>query len=164
MLEAVVAELEAVEAGAEIVDFGGFGRECGAECGDCVGHQVGIHGDYWLDFRQWFHKRLWEYLQWQRCSRGLHDLFSFRLRASRTKLRKFGRAKRSSRRPKVTILIWKDRYLSHASRRSGMKPFGSTIRLELIFYRDISGSEQTKPMEDLECLMARAAAPKALIE
>ncbi|CAA7028416.1 unnamed protein product [Microthlaspi erraticum] len=48
-------------------------------------------------------------------------------RASRTKLRKFGRAKRSSRRPKVTILIWKDRYLSHASRRSGMKPFGSTI-------------------------------------
>ncbi|CAA7024174.1 unnamed protein product [Microthlaspi erraticum] len=26
--EAVVAELEAVEAGAEIVDFGGFGREC----------------------------------------------------------------------------------------------------------------------------------------
>ncbi|CAA7044977.1 unnamed protein product [Microthlaspi erraticum] len=59
--------------------------------------------------------------------------------ASRTKLRKFGRAKRSSRRPKVTILIWKDRYLSHASRRSGMKPFGSTIRPELIFYRDMSG-------------------------
>ncbi|CAA7020141.1 unnamed protein product, partial [Microthlaspi erraticum] len=31
------------------------------------------------------------------------------------------------------------RYLSHASRRSGMKPFGSTIRPELIFYRDMSG-------------------------
>ncbi|CAA7049269.1 unnamed protein product [Microthlaspi erraticum] len=40
--EAVVAELEAVEAGAEIVDFGGFGRECGAECGDCVGDPVVI--------------------------------------------------------------------------------------------------------------------------
>ncbi|CAA7028271.1 unnamed protein product [Microthlaspi erraticum] len=48
-------------------------------------------------------------------------------------------ARRSSRRPKVTILIWKDRYLSHASRRSGMKPFGSTMRPELIFYRDMSG-------------------------
>ncbi|CAA7051887.1 unnamed protein product [Microthlaspi erraticum] len=36
------AELEAVEAGAEIVDFGGFGRECGAECGDCVGDPVVI--------------------------------------------------------------------------------------------------------------------------
>ncbi|CAA7021377.1 unnamed protein product [Microthlaspi erraticum] len=59
--------------------------------------------------------------------------------ARRTKLRKFGRARRSSRRPKVTILIWKDRYLSHASRRSGMKPFGSTMRPELIFYRDMSG-------------------------
>ncbi|CAA7044551.1 unnamed protein product [Microthlaspi erraticum] len=59
--------------------------------------------------------------------------------ASRTKLRKFGRVRRSSRRPKVTILIWKDRYLSHASRRSGMKPFGSTIRPKLIFYRDMSG-------------------------
>ncbi|CAA7018895.1 unnamed protein product [Microthlaspi erraticum] len=58
---------------------------------------------------------------------------------ARTKLRKFGRARRSSRRPKVTILIWKDRYLSHASRRSGMKPFGSTMRPELIFYRDMSG-------------------------
>ncbi|CAA7044907.1 unnamed protein product [Microthlaspi erraticum] len=46
---------------------------------------------------------------------------------------------RSSRRPKVTILIWKDRYLSHASRRSGMKPFGSTMRPRLIFYRDMSG-------------------------
>ncbi|CAA7048524.1 unnamed protein product [Microthlaspi erraticum] len=57
----------------------------------------------------------------------------------RTKLRKFGRARRSSRRPKVTILIWKDRYLSHASRRSGMKPFGSTMRPRLIFYRDMSG-------------------------
>ncbi|CAA7035291.1 unnamed protein product [Microthlaspi erraticum] len=56
-----------------------------------------------------------------------------------TKLRKFGRARRSSRRPKVTILIWKDRYLSHASRRSGMKPFGSTMRPRLIFYRDMSG-------------------------
>ncbi|CAA7034366.1 unnamed protein product [Microthlaspi erraticum] len=33
---------EAVEAGAEIVDFGGFGRECGAECGDCVGDPVVI--------------------------------------------------------------------------------------------------------------------------
>ncbi|CAA7031962.1 unnamed protein product [Microthlaspi erraticum] len=54
--EAVVAELEAVEAGAEIVDFGGFGRECGAECGDCVGDPVGIRGDYWLVFRQWFHR------------------------------------------------------------------------------------------------------------
>ncbi|CAA7040405.1 unnamed protein product [Microthlaspi erraticum] len=42
VLEAVVAELEAVEAGAEIVDFGGFGRECGAECGDCVGDPVVI--------------------------------------------------------------------------------------------------------------------------
>ncbi|CAA7034150.1 unnamed protein product [Microthlaspi erraticum] len=84
--------------------------------------------------------------------------------ARRTKLRKFGRARRSSRRPKVTILIWKDRYLSHASRRSGMKPFGSTMRPELIFYRDMSGKRETKPMEDLECLMARAAAPKALIE
>ncbi|CAA7048689.1 unnamed protein product [Microthlaspi erraticum] len=59
--------------------------------------------------------------------------------ARRTKLRKFGRARRSSRRPKVTILIWKDRYLSHASRRSGMKPFGSTMRPRLIFYRDMSG-------------------------
>ncbi|CAA7014730.1 unnamed protein product [Microthlaspi erraticum] len=39
VLEAVVAELEA---GAEIVDFGGFGRECGAECGDCVGDPVVI--------------------------------------------------------------------------------------------------------------------------
>ncbi|CAA7047565.1 unnamed protein product [Microthlaspi erraticum] len=55
-----------------------------------------------------------------------------------TKLRKFGRKRRSSRRPKVTILIWKDRYLSHASRRSGMKSFGSTIGPELIFYRDMS--------------------------
>ncbi|CAA7023110.1 unnamed protein product [Microthlaspi erraticum] len=61
------------------------------------------------------------------------------LAARRTKLRKFGRARRSSRRPKVTILIWKDRYLSHASRRSGMKPFGSTMRPRLIFYRDMSG-------------------------
>ncbi|CAA7051515.1 unnamed protein product [Microthlaspi erraticum] len=61
------------------------------------------------------------------------------LSARRTKLRKFGRARRSSRRPKVTILIWKDRYLSHASRRSGMKPFGSTMRPRLIFYRDMSG-------------------------
>ncbi|CAA7059546.1 unnamed protein product [Microthlaspi erraticum] len=50
-----------------------------------------------------------------------------------TKLRKFGRERRSSRRPKVTILIWKDRYLSHASRRSGMKPFGSTIRAGTYF-------------------------------
>ncbi|CAA7035558.1 unnamed protein product [Microthlaspi erraticum] len=56
VLEVVVAELEAVEAGAEIVDFGGFGRECGAECGDCVGDPVGIRGDYWLVFRQWFHR------------------------------------------------------------------------------------------------------------
>ncbi|CAA7020144.1 unnamed protein product [Microthlaspi erraticum] len=64
------------------------------------------------------------------------DQFSL---ARRTKLRKFGRARRSSRRPKVTILIWKDRYLSHASRRSGMKPFGSTMRPRLIFYRDMSG-------------------------
>ncbi|CAA7050880.1 unnamed protein product [Microthlaspi erraticum] len=46
--EAVVAELEAVEVGAEIVDFGGFGRECGAY--------------YWLVFRQWFHRGLREYL------------------------------------------------------------------------------------------------------
>ncbi|CAA7040974.1 unnamed protein product [Microthlaspi erraticum] len=56
-----------------------------------------------------------------------------------TKLRKFGRERRSSRRPKVTILIWKDSYLSHASRRSGMKSFRSTIGPELIFYRDMSG-------------------------
>ncbi|CAA7049486.1 unnamed protein product [Microthlaspi erraticum] len=55
------------------------------------------------------------------------------LAARRTKLRKFGRARRSSRRPKVTILIWKDRYLSHASRRSGMKPFGSTMRPRTYF-------------------------------
>ncbi|CAA7044471.1 unnamed protein product [Microthlaspi erraticum] len=43
LLEVVAREgavLEAVEAGAEIVDFGGFGRECGAECGDCVGDPV----------------------------------------------------------------------------------------------------------------------------
>ncbi|CAA7037207.1 unnamed protein product [Microthlaspi erraticum] len=67
-------------------------------------------------------------------------LFPFLLRSILlTKLRKFGRARRSSRRPKVTILIWKDRYLSHASRRSGMKPFGSTMRPRLIFYRDMSG-------------------------
>ncbi|CAA7034364.1 unnamed protein product [Microthlaspi erraticum] len=66
------------------------------------------------------------------------SLWKFSL-ARRTKLRKFGRARRSSRRPKVTILIWKDRYLSHASRRSGMKPFGSTMRPRLIFYRDMSG-------------------------
>ncbi|CAA7021504.1 unnamed protein product [Microthlaspi erraticum] len=56
-----------------------------------------------------------------------------------TKLRKFGRERRGSRRQKVTILIFKDRYLSHASRRSGMMPFGSTIRADLIFYRDMSG-------------------------
>ncbi|CAA7052657.1 unnamed protein product [Microthlaspi erraticum] len=67
-----------------------------------------------------------------------HGVMKFSL-ARRTKLRKFGRARRSSRRPKVTILIWKDRYLSHASRRSGMKPFGSTMRPRLIFYRDMSG-------------------------
>ncbi|CAA7016823.1 unnamed protein product [Microthlaspi erraticum] len=69
---------------------------------------------------------------------GPFQLLLFSL-ARRTKLRKFGRARRSSRRPKVTILIWKDRYLSHASRRSGMKPFGSTMRPRLIFYRDMSG-------------------------
>ncbi|CAA7052936.1 unnamed protein product [Microthlaspi erraticum] len=62
------------------------------------------------------------------------------------------------------ILIWKDRYLSHASRQSGMKPFGSTIGPNLFSTETCPVSEQTEPMEDLECLMARAAAPKALIE
>ncbi|CAA7028208.1 unnamed protein product [Microthlaspi erraticum] len=81
---------------------------------------------------------------------------------SRTKLRKFGRERRSSRRPKVTILIWKDRYLSHASRRSGMKPFGSTIGLETYFLpRHFRLATKQVPMEDLECLMARETA-KAL--
>ncbi|CAA7047561.1 unnamed protein product [Microthlaspi erraticum] len=78
----------------------------------------------------------------------------------KTHERSFGSlaARRSSRRPKVTILIWKDRYLSHASRRSGMKPFGSTMRPELIFYRDMSGKRANEAHGDLECLMARAAA------
>ncbi|CAA7046874.1 unnamed protein product [Microthlaspi erraticum] len=73
------------------------------------------------------------------CPRRGGPLWENRKTHGITKLRKFGRARRSSRRPKVTILIWKDRYLSHASRRSGMKPFGSTMRPRLIFYRDMSG-------------------------
>ncbi|CAA7043372.1 unnamed protein product [Microthlaspi erraticum] len=73
------------------------------------------------------------------CSRMLQKTYFKGPNMHITKLRKFGRARRSSRRPKVTILIWKDRYLSHASRRSGMKPFGSTMRPRLIFYRDMSG-------------------------
>ncbi|CAA7049303.1 unnamed protein product [Microthlaspi erraticum] len=76
----------------------------------------------------------------QDCFNGHLNVSTTMVRSKiRTKLRKFGRARRSSRRPKVTILIWKDRYLSHASRRSGMKPFGSTMRPRLIFYRDMSG-------------------------
>ncbi|CAA7033647.1 unnamed protein product [Microthlaspi erraticum] len=71
---------------------------------------------------------------------------------------KYGRIFMPSRRPKVMMLIWKDRYLSHASRRSGKRSFGSFIGPELIF----SASAQVEPVETLTYLKARATAPKAL--
>ncbi|CAA7030395.1 unnamed protein product [Microthlaspi erraticum] len=40
---------------------------------------------------------------------------------------KYDRIFMPSRRPKVMILIWKDRYLSHDPRRSGKRSFGSLV-------------------------------------
>ncbi|CAA7021391.1 unnamed protein product [Microthlaspi erraticum] len=51
---------------------------------------------------------------------------------------KYDRIFMPSRRPKVMILIWKDRYLSHDPRRSGKRSFGSLVGPELIFYQDMS--------------------------
>ncbi|CAA7022347.1 unnamed protein product [Microthlaspi erraticum] len=53
-----------------------------------------------------------------------------------------------SRRPKVMILIWKDRYLSCDPRRSGKRSFGSFIWPELIFYQDMSGKRLSRAHGD----------------
>ncbi|CAA7018067.1 unnamed protein product [Microthlaspi erraticum] len=67
-----------------------------------------------------------------------------------TKLRKFGRERRRSRRPKVTILIWKDRYLSHASRRSEIRHLDQPLGRNLFSTKTCPVSDQTEPLEDLE--------------
>ncbi|CAA7037660.1 unnamed protein product [Microthlaspi erraticum] len=45
-----------------------------------------------------------------------------------------------------------------------MKSFGSTIGRNLFSTETCPVSDQTEPMEDLECLKARETAPKALVQ
>ncbi|CAA7041377.1 unnamed protein product [Microthlaspi erraticum] len=55
-----------------------------------------------------------------------------------------------SRRPKVMILIWKDRYFSRDPRRSGKRSFGSLVRAELIFYQDMSDERLSRTHGDFD--------------
>ncbi|CAA7057250.1 unnamed protein product [Microthlaspi erraticum] len=66
-----------------------------------------------------------------------------------------------SRRPKVMILIWKDRYLSHDPRRSGKRSFGSLVGPELIFYQDMSDERLSRAHGDFDGSRGPTA-PKAL--
>ncbi|CAA7029966.1 unnamed protein product [Microthlaspi erraticum] len=49
----VVAEQEASRLRSGSWTFGGFGRECSAECGDCVGDPCRFFGGCWLHRLQW---------------------------------------------------------------------------------------------------------------
>ncbi|CAA7030407.1 unnamed protein product [Microthlaspi erraticum] len=63
---------------------------------------------------------------------------------------KYDRIFMPSRRPKVMILIWKDRYLSHDPRRSGKRSFGSLVGPELIFYQDMSDERLSRAHGDFD--------------
>ncbi|CAA7046896.1 unnamed protein product [Microthlaspi erraticum] len=67
-----------------------------------------------------------------------------------------------SRRPKVMILIWKDRYLSRDPRRSGKRSFGSLVGPELIFYQDMSDERLSRAHGDFDGSRGPDTAPKAL--
>ncbi|CAA7039991.1 unnamed protein product [Microthlaspi erraticum] len=63
---------------------------------------------------------------------------------------KYDRIFMPSRRPKVMILIWKDRYLSRDPRRSGKRSFGSLVGPELIFYQDMSDERLSRAHGDFD--------------
>ncbi|CAA7059649.1 unnamed protein product [Microthlaspi erraticum] len=75
---------------------------------------------------------------------------------------KYDRMFMPSRRPKVMILIWKDRYLSRDPRRSGKRSFGSLVGPELIFYQDMSDERLSRAHGDFDGSRGPDTAPKAL--
>ncbi|CAA7052582.1 unnamed protein product [Microthlaspi erraticum] len=75
---------------------------------------------------------------------------------------KYDRIFMPSRRPKVMILIWKDRYLSRDPRRSGKRSFGSLVGPELIFYQDMSDERLSRAHGDFDGSRGPSTAPKAL--
>ncbi|CAA7016972.1 unnamed protein product [Microthlaspi erraticum] len=75
---------------------------------------------------------------------------------------KYGRVFMPSRRPKVMILIWKDRYLSCDTRRSGKRSFGSLIWPELNFYQDMSGKRPSRARGDFDVSIGPSHRAKGL--